>query len=78
MNIVSYSIGNSRFFDFYSIQNILRVNECKLKRSLKGLDNKHYLRYKNQFLYNQTTLFELMELQLIEKLDKIKRNNHGL
>jgi hypothetical protein len=59
-------------YDFTTIKNILGVNKSKLYRELKKLPDKTFVKYKNQYLYKENTLFLLMEKILFERLDKIE------
>jgi hypothetical protein len=47
------------------------MNKSKLYRALNQLHNVEVIKYKNQFLYQEKTLFELMKLELIKRLEKI-------
>lgn len=73
MNIIEYRInGGNKFYDFSTINQILKIDRSKLQRDLKRLSGKDFIKYKNQYLYNENILFQLMEEQLIERLDKIE------
>jgi hypothetical protein len=67
---------NDKLYDFNSIKNILRVSKSKLYRDLKRIEDNEFVRYKNQFLYKEKTLLLLMEKTLIERLDKIEREDN--
>ena len=69
---------NDKLYDFNSIKNILKVSKTKLYRDLKKIEYKEFVRYKNQFLYKEKTLLLLMEKSLIERLDKIEREESEL
>ncbi len=69
---------NTKLYDFNSIRNILKVSKTKLYRDLGKIEDIGFVRYKNQYLYQEKTLFLLMEKRLIEKLDKIEREENGL
>ncbi len=70
---------NDKLYDFNSIKNILKTNKSKLYRDLKKIENTEFIRYKNQFLYPEKTLLLLMEKTLMERLDKIEKeeNEHS-
>ena len=61
--------NNNKLIDFKTIQVIMKMNKSKLYRSINQLDNIKVIKYKNQFLYSESTLFQLMKLRLIEKLN---------
>jgi hypothetical protein len=61
--------GNRRLYDFQTIKQILNVSRSKVQRELKK-QNTEIVKYKNLYLYDETTLLNLMELILIEKLGK--------
>jgi hypothetical protein len=65
-------------YDFTTIQNILGVNKSKLHRELQKLPEKNFVKYKNQYLYKENTLFLLMEKILFERLDKIEQQHNEL
>jgi hypothetical protein len=47
------------------------MNKSKLYRALNQLSNVEVIKYKNQFLYQEKTLLELMKLELINRLEKM-------
>ncbi|MCA6422121.1 MAG: hypothetical protein IM568_04780 [Flavobacterium sp.] len=51
------------------MKQVLKVPKSKIQRELKSIDGE-IIKYKNLFLYPETTLFKLMEIILIEKLEK--------
>lgn len=61
--------NNNKLIDFKTIQVIMKMNKSKLYRAINQLDNIKVIKYKNQFLYSESTLFQLMKLRLIEKLN---------
>jgi hypothetical protein len=65
-------------YDSTTIKKILGVNKSKLHRELKKLPEKNFVKYKNQYLYEENTLLLLMEKILFERLDKIEQNNYEL
>jgi hypothetical protein len=52
------------------------VSKTKLYRDLKKIEDKEFVRYKNQYLYKEKTLLLLMEKTLIERLDKIENEDN--
>ena len=73
MNIVEYRInGENKFYDFSTINQILKIDRSKLQRNLRRISGNDFIKYKNQYLYTENTLFKLMEEELIERLDKIE------
>jgi hypothetical protein len=74
MKVVEYRIDGSKpLYDFRTIQNILNVDRSKLQRDLKKFTGVKYVEYKNQFLYNEKILFELMEESLWNRLNKMSQ-----
>lgn len=72
MKIVEYRIDGSKpLYDFRTIQNILKIDRSKLQRHLKKFTKTEYVEYKNQYLYNEEILFQLMETTLWNRLNKI-------
>jgi hypothetical protein len=63
---------NEKYYDFNTLKNILRVSKSKLYRDLKKVEVNDVIRYKNQYLYNERTLFLLIEKALVERLEKTK------
>jgi len=61
---------NKKFYDIETIKQVLNVSKAKVQRELKKQDTE-ILKYKNLFLYPETTLLLLMEIIIIEKLNKI-------
>lgn len=73
MNIVEYRInGKDKFYDFTTIKQILKTDRSKLQRDLRRISGKDFVKYKNQYLYKENTLFRLLEEKLIDELDKIE------
>ena len=65
-----YIIKDNRIlFDISTMKHILKVSKVKIQRELKK-QNAEIVKYKNLHLYAETALFSLMELILIEKLEK--------
>lgn len=68
--ITHFTKENKNLYDVETIRNILNVSKSKVQRELKKQQTE-IIKYKNLFLYPETTLFELMEIVLIEKLNKV-------
>jgi hypothetical protein len=66
---------DDNLYDFTSMKEILGVTKSKLNRELQKLPQKDFVKYKNQYLYNEITLLLLMERILFQRLDKIKREH---
>ena len=65
-----YIIKDNRIlFDISTMKQILKVSKVKIQRELKK-QNAEIVKYKNLHLYPEPALFNLMELILIEKLEK--------
>jgi len=60
---------NKTLYDFDTIKRVLNVSKSKTQRELKK-QNPERIKYKNLYLYTENTLFELMEIIFIEKLEK--------
>ncbi len=67
--IIHFTRDNENFYDVESIKKLLNISRSKVQRELKKQQTE-IIKYKNLFLYPETTLFELMEIVLIEKLHK--------
>ena len=65
--MVIFVENNNRMYDIETIKEIVNVSRSKIQRELKKLDGK-ILKYKNLFLYEESMLFNLMEIILIEKI----------
>lgn len=61
---------NRKFYDIETMKQILNVPKSKIQRELKKQDSE-IVKYKNLHLYPEKTLFNLMELVIMEKLEKI-------
>jgi hypothetical protein len=68
--IIHFTKENKNLYDVETIKRILNVSKSKVQRELKKQQTE-IIKYKNLFLYPETTLFELMEIVLIEKLEKV-------
>ena len=68
--IIHFTRDNENFYDVESIKKLLNISRSKVQRELKKQQTE-IIKYKNLFLYPETTLFELMEIVLIEKLNKV-------
>lgn len=79
MKIVEYRIdGNRPLYDFRTIQNILNIDRSKLQRNLKKFPKTEYVEYKNQYLYDEKILFQIMEETLWNRLNKISHEINEL
>ena len=79
MRIIEYiSSKGEKLYDFYTLESILKVNKSKLQRDINNISERDYVKYKNQYLYKENTLFLLIEKHLIERLDKMKLKENGL
>ena len=68
--IIHFTKENKNLYDVETIRSILNVSKSKVQRELKKQQTE-IIKYKNLFLYPENTLFELMEIILIEKLEKV-------
>jgi hypothetical protein len=63
--------GNRKLYDIETMKRFLNVSKSKIQRKLKCIDHEaEIVKYKNLHLYTEKTLFNLMEIILIEKLEK--------
>lgn len=67
--MVEFIIKDRKLYDIETMKQILKVPKSKIQRELKRIDGEIII-YKNLFLYPEKTLFNLMEIILIEKLEK--------
>ena len=58
-------------YDIEMMKKLLNITKSKIQRELKSIDGE-IVKYKNLHLYPEKTLFSLMEIVLIEKLEKKK------
>ena len=73
MKVVKYiSEENDNLYDVNSIKSILGINKSKLKREFKKLPEKQFIKYKNQYLFKEKTLFDLMINRIFERLYKME------
>lgn len=61
---------NKKYYDIETMRHILNISKSKVQRQLKK-QNTEIVKYKNLHLFPEQTLFNLMELILIEKLEKV-------
>ena len=61
---------NKKYYDIETMRHILNISKSNIQRKLKKQDTER-VKYKNLHLFPEQTLFKLMELILIEKLEKI-------
>ncbi len=61
--------GSKKLYDIETMRTILKVPKAKIQRELKKQDNE-IVKYKNLHLYSEETLFNLMEIIFLEKLNK--------
>jgi hypothetical protein len=60
---------NKKFYDISTMIDVLKVSKSKIQRELLKQETE-IIKYKNLHLYPETTFFNLMEIILIEKLEK--------
>jgi hypothetical protein len=79
MKIVGYlSEENESLYDFDTIRKMSRTSKSKLHRVLHKLPDIEFMKYKNQFLYTERTVFQVFEKLLFERLDKIETDENEL
>ncbi len=72
VEVIEYTIGENKFYDFDTMMRIIHTNKSKLHREIKRNEilRNNCIKYKNQYLYSQTSLFSLLEGFLKERLKK--------
>lgn len=79
MKIVGYlSEENESLYDFDTIRKLSGTSKSKLHRDLHKLPDIEFMKYKNQFLYSERTVFQILEKLLFERLDKIETDENEL
>jgi hypothetical protein len=68
--IIHITEQNKYLYDVETIRRILNVSKSKVQRELKKQQTE-IIKYKNLFLYPEKTLFELLEIIIIEKNRKV-------
>lgn len=68
--IIHITEENKNLYDVETIKQILNVSRSKVQRELKKQQTE-IIKYKNLFLYPETTLFKLLEIIIIEKNRKV-------
>jgi hypothetical protein len=73
MRIIRYQTEDANnLYDFDTIRKVLNKSRSKLHREIIK-NNIKGVKYKNQYLYSEQTLFDFMEEELINRLDKYDR-----
>ena len=67
--MITFLYQSKKMYDIETIQDILKVSRSKIHRELKK-NNVEFIKYKNLFLYYESALFNLMEIILIDKINK--------
>lgn len=69
--MIKFIKDNKTFYDVETIKQILKVSKSKVQREIKK-QQPEIVKYKNLHLYNEMTVFQLMEIILVEKLNKLE------
>lgn len=69
--MIKFIKDDKTLYDIETIKQILKVSKSKVQREIKK-QQLEVIRYKNLHLYNETTVFQLMEIILAEKLNKLE------
>lgn len=69
--MIYFTKDDNILYDVETMKKILNVSKSKIQRELKK-QNTEIIKYKNLYLYPEITLLNLMEVVLIEKLEKRK------
>jgi hypothetical protein len=73
MRIIRYQTEDANnLYDFDTMRKVLNKSRSKLHREIIK-NNIKGVKYKNQYLYSEQTLFDFMEEELINRLDKYDR-----
>lgn len=71
MRVIGYvSEENDKLYDVETMRKILGTSRSKVQREIKRNKISDFIKYKNQYLYSEKTLFTIMEKLLIDKLTK--------
>lgn len=70
--------NGERLYDRCTIQWLIGTNKSKVHREIRRLNDKVEVAHKNQFLYDEDTLFRLMERELVNRLSKMEGTVNGL
>jgi hypothetical protein len=71
MRVIGYvSEENDKLYDVETMRRILGTSRSKVQREIKRNKISDFIKYKNQYLYSEKTLFTIMEKLLIDKLTK--------
>jgi hypothetical protein len=79
MRVIGYlSEDNERLYDFDMMKRLLKTNKSKLHREIKnqGITINDCVKYKNQYLYKESSFYLLLEKFLYEKLDRRLKNEY--
>jgi len=70
MKVVNFvTEENNILYNVDTMRNLLGTSRSKIQREIKRNGITEFMRYKNQFLYTEKSLFTIMEKLLIEKLN---------
>ena len=70
MRIYYMDEKENKLLDFQTLQNVLKMKKTKLYRAICELEGIEVVKYKNQYLYPEKTLFMLMREILIERMEQ--------
>ena len=69
MKIIGYITEETdKLYDVDTIRKLAGTTRSKIHRELKKNKDSGHIKYKNQYLYSETTLFSILEAILFEKL----------
>jgi len=69
MKVLGYiTEDNDKLYDVETIRKLAGTTRSKIHRELKKNKDSGHIKYKNQYLYSETTLFSILETILLEKL----------
>ena len=76
MKIVGYlSEENDKLYDFDTLRRLVGSSKSKLHRDLHKLEHRQFVKYKNQFLYTEKTMFEI-EVSVINPYFRMIISSH--
>jgi hypothetical protein len=68
MMILYVDERENKFIDFETLKRVLNMKKSSLYRVLKEMKEKP-VKYKNQFLYKEAVVYQLMKKKLIKKIE---------
>ena len=71
MRVINYlTEENDKLYDVDTMRQILGTSRSKIQREIRRNNISNYVKFKNQHLYSEITLFTIMEKVLFEKFER--------